>query len=287
MRRGVALKAIGDVLGHRDPESTSVYLRLAVDDLREVGLPVPRGGAIVSLDPTGWRASLPRVRSARTTPLDSIDFHSSLSAALRRYLDTRRALGRRYVGEEIVLRHWDDFLQREFGPVRQVRHEMFHRWLKPAPTSPDRAPQPLAYGAQLSALSCPTAPQDLHSRFVDFPQTKPAPPPAVGLGPGNGVRPGYNQSVAHLASEPTAPPDRSVGLAPVVLLWFAPRRVVALAMAALRSPAKPPPDRRHQVPQIPFGAVFQIRGPGVGKVSGLASSARVGDPNEGLPDLEQ
>ena len=74
MRRGVALKAIGDVLGHRDPESASVYLRLAVDDLREVGLPVPRGGAIVSLDPTGWRASLPRVRSARTTPLDSIIF---------------------------------------------------------------------------------------------------------------------------------------------------------------------------------------------------------------------
>ena len=133
MRRGVALKAIGDVLGHRDPESTSVYLRLAVDDLREVGLPAPRGGTIVRLDPSGWRARLPRVRSARARPLASIDFHSSLAAALWRYLDIRRALGRRYVGEEIVLRHWDDFLQREFGSVRQVRPEMFQRWAQTLP----------------------------------------------------------------------------------------------------------------------------------------------------------
>jgi integrase len=133
MRRGVALKAIGDVLGHRDPESTSVYLRLAVDDLRQVGLPTPRGGTIVSLEPAGWMAKLPHVRSVRATPLASTDFHSSLAVALRRYLDARRALGRRYAVEESVLRHWDDFLQREFCSVRQVRHEMFYRWAQSLP----------------------------------------------------------------------------------------------------------------------------------------------------------
>jgi integrase len=41
LRQGAALKAIGDVLGHRSPESTGVYLRLKVEDLREAALPLP------------------------------------------------------------------------------------------------------------------------------------------------------------------------------------------------------------------------------------------------------
>ena len=41
LRSGTPLKAIGDILGHRTAESTSVYLRLATGDLREVSLPVP------------------------------------------------------------------------------------------------------------------------------------------------------------------------------------------------------------------------------------------------------
>ena len=42
LRRGVPLKTIGDLLGHRTAESTVVYLRLATDDLRRVALPLPR-----------------------------------------------------------------------------------------------------------------------------------------------------------------------------------------------------------------------------------------------------
>jgi integrase/recombinase XerD len=41
LRQGVSLKNIGDVLGHRSTESTCVYLRLNLDDLREVALPLP------------------------------------------------------------------------------------------------------------------------------------------------------------------------------------------------------------------------------------------------------
>jgi integrase/recombinase XerD len=41
LRSGVALKTIGDLLGHRTLESTTVYLRLAVEDLREVALDLP------------------------------------------------------------------------------------------------------------------------------------------------------------------------------------------------------------------------------------------------------
>jgi site-specific recombinase XerD len=41
LRKGVSLKVIGDVLGHRTMESTTVYLRLAVEDLRGVALDLP------------------------------------------------------------------------------------------------------------------------------------------------------------------------------------------------------------------------------------------------------
>jgi integrase/recombinase XerD len=41
LERGVGMKAIGDLLGHRTLESTAVYLRLNTEALREVALPVP------------------------------------------------------------------------------------------------------------------------------------------------------------------------------------------------------------------------------------------------------
>ena len=42
LRQGIALKTIGDILGHRSAESTCVYLRLAIDDLRDAALPLPQ-----------------------------------------------------------------------------------------------------------------------------------------------------------------------------------------------------------------------------------------------------
>ena len=41
LKNGTPLKTIGDILGHRTAESTSMYLRLATGDLREVALTVP------------------------------------------------------------------------------------------------------------------------------------------------------------------------------------------------------------------------------------------------------
>lgn len=41
LRSGLSVKMIGDLLGHHTFESTCVYLRLAVDDLREVALDLP------------------------------------------------------------------------------------------------------------------------------------------------------------------------------------------------------------------------------------------------------
>lgn len=42
LRQGAPLKAISDLLGHRSAESTCVYLRLHVEDLRDVALDLPR-----------------------------------------------------------------------------------------------------------------------------------------------------------------------------------------------------------------------------------------------------
>ncbi len=39
---GANPKIVGDILGHRRPESTSIYIRVALKRLRGVGLPVPR-----------------------------------------------------------------------------------------------------------------------------------------------------------------------------------------------------------------------------------------------------
>lgn len=41
MRQGATLKEIGDMLGHKTPESTHVYTKTATDNLREVALEVP------------------------------------------------------------------------------------------------------------------------------------------------------------------------------------------------------------------------------------------------------
>jgi integrase len=42
LRQRTSLKAIGDLLGHRSAESTCVYLRLHVDDLRDAALDLPK-----------------------------------------------------------------------------------------------------------------------------------------------------------------------------------------------------------------------------------------------------
>ena len=133
LRRGVPMKQIGDALGHRDAESTAVYLRLAVDDLRAVGLPVPKSTKPATLEPSNWRQRLLKVRGTLQPSLSKADFGSGLAAALRNYLATRRALGRRFSVEEEILRRWDDFLQRHFSKSRQVRSEMFHCWAKTMP----------------------------------------------------------------------------------------------------------------------------------------------------------
>jgi integrase/recombinase XerD len=50
LRRGVGIKAIGDLLGHRSLEATCVDLRIDIDMLRPVALPVPGIAAVTGGD---------------------------------------------------------------------------------------------------------------------------------------------------------------------------------------------------------------------------------------------
>ena len=128
MQEGVAIKGIAEVLGHRDMESTSVYLRLAVDDLRTAAQPVPTsemGSLAIKLVPS---KNLPRIRATRPLLQLPAHFQSWLAPSLQRYVDLKRALGRIFAGEASVLGQWDDFVQREYPRSRKVRAGMFAEW---------------------------------------------------------------------------------------------------------------------------------------------------------------
>ncbi len=129
MQQGVSIKDIGDTLGHRDIESTSIYLSLDVSDLRAVALPLPAtpSGKIVKLVP---RSSLPRIRSKRPSHNLPARFRSCFATSLQRYLDLKQSLGRVYRVETDVLRHWDDFIYRRYPRSVMVRTVMFTDWTR-------------------------------------------------------------------------------------------------------------------------------------------------------------
>ena len=130
LRRGASMKAIGDTLGHRSLVSTSIYLRLAVDDLRTVGLAVPCGGSAAALRPAGWDKRLIKVRTGAAAPLRHTSFQSKFGSFLDEYLAIYHALGRDYVGDERILRRWDYFLHGNYPAVRQLDARIFDHWAR-------------------------------------------------------------------------------------------------------------------------------------------------------------
>jgi integrase len=130
LRQGVSLPSSGAALGHRDGESTAVYLRLAIDDLREVGLPVSKRGIAKVPEQRHWKERLVPVRDTPRVRPRRARFRSGLAESLRRYVRTRRALGRDYRGEEATLQRWDAFLLEHYGKAGEVTRQMFQRWIQ-------------------------------------------------------------------------------------------------------------------------------------------------------------
>jgi integrase len=129
LRQGASLKTIGDTLGHSDPESTAVYLRLDVDDLRQVGLPVPKTIRTADMPDSNWKSRLPHLRSGfAPCPAPPTHFRSGLGDSMQRYIATKQALGRQFTNEARVLLEWDSFLYEHQGRSKAVNRGSFDEW---------------------------------------------------------------------------------------------------------------------------------------------------------------
>jgi site-specific recombinase XerD len=133
LRQGTSAKAIGDLLGHRSAESTCVYLRLSIEDLRSVALPMPQRLEINV--PTGINVlnCRPNIRGrnleARQSYTESShSLKSFMAEAIRDFLNLKRSLGRDYSNETTTLHSLDAFLATHHPLARDFVAEMFNHW---------------------------------------------------------------------------------------------------------------------------------------------------------------
>ena len=125
LRQGTSVKAIGDLLGHRNAESTCVYPRLALEDLRSVALPVPLKTSPRSI-PKVKRLSWGKKREVMSCikgPLRSV-----LAEEIDDYLRLKRSLGRSFENETNVLRSLDAFLVAHNPLSQDLTGEAFTQW---------------------------------------------------------------------------------------------------------------------------------------------------------------
>lgn len=126
LRRGAGMKAIGDFLGHRHSDSTSVYLRLSIEDLRSVTLDTPtvpnKKREFHSIDISG----LPKVKLHQ--PVVPGPLKSFLADDLASYIELHRSLGKDYQREESVLRHFDAFMFSSLNSVTEMNNFAFDTW---------------------------------------------------------------------------------------------------------------------------------------------------------------
>ena len=175
VRQGVSFKSIGDALGHRHIESTSAYIRLDLEALREAALAVP--GPVPDRAPTLISpCQLPSIRGARRSLKLPKGFQSWLGPSIKRYLELKRSLGRIFRSEEAVLAHWDHFLHCLYPRSCGVRAQMFARWtneLTHLSTTGSRAHQRIVRNFLLFHA------RDHHRTFIPDPLTFPKPAPVV------------------------------------------------------------------------------------------------------------
>jgi len=127
LRQGTSVKVIGDVLGHRNAESTCVYLRLAIDDLRSVALEVPDYVDIETHVDAAALNGLPRARSWKKLK-SSLSLQSFLAEEITAYLQHHRSLGKIYRAENATLRSLDAFLAIQCPGTQELSGRLFNQW---------------------------------------------------------------------------------------------------------------------------------------------------------------
>jgi len=130
LHRGVALKTIGDTLGHHALDTTAIYLHLATDDLRKVAAPVPKSAIVSCLLPqSDWADGIPRVRFRNGAyPPPPPSFRSGLAASIQQYLSFKQALGCKYSLERRTLLDLDDFIYLVRPGTQQISRQLLRRW---------------------------------------------------------------------------------------------------------------------------------------------------------------
>jgi integrase/recombinase XerD len=133
MRGGASIKTVSDVLGHRDMDTSAHYLRLDVEDLKQVALSVPTVKIChLQIPSKSAPGPLPPTTPSKRRPAgsasDSRGWHSFLGKAIQSYLSLQRALGRSYHGVERILRTLDFTLARDFPKGRIFTNRMFLVW---------------------------------------------------------------------------------------------------------------------------------------------------------------
>ena len=127
LRQGTSVKVIGDVLGHRNIESTCVYLRLAIDDLRGVALEVPScQEENIPVDATALK-DLPPAKSLKKAKT-SMPLQSFLLEEITAYLNLHHSLGKSYRLEKEVLHSLDTFLVIQFPNAKELDGNIFNQW---------------------------------------------------------------------------------------------------------------------------------------------------------------
>lgn len=127
LRRGTSVKTIGDILGHRNPESTCVYLRLATDDLRAVALEVPHckdDGIRIDIKTLN---GLPTVRFCKAVKF-KMPLQSFIAVDIKSYLNQHRSLGKKYRNEENTLHSLDSFLVHRHSRIHDLDGKIFSKW---------------------------------------------------------------------------------------------------------------------------------------------------------------
>jgi integrase/recombinase XerD len=177
MRGGVSLKAISDVLGHQDVNTSAHYLRLDVDDLRQVALPVPTTNIRHSQIPSKFvSGSLPPITASNRRPSGTVTdsrggCHSFLGKAIEDYLSLHRALGRKFQRVEWMLRSLDFVLARKFPEGRIFTERMFATWSREIlRVSGDRARRPLMCVRKFCLHLTPTQPKTFVPDQHTFPR---------------------------------------------------------------------------------------------------------------------
>ena len=127
LRQGTSVKVIGDILGHRNPESTCVYLRLATDDLRGVALEVPNyTGDGIRVDIKALN-DLPTVRCCKAA-MPAMPLQSFFAEDIKSYLHLHRSLGKEYRSEENTLYSLDSFLADQHPLIQKIDGKIFSQW---------------------------------------------------------------------------------------------------------------------------------------------------------------